>query len=1105
MFKKLRQDHQKFKFSFTIHKLQDLDGQRDIPPLSVEWARGKKRNGSTAIATAPPSSRHGVEILWNETFETKGTMFFSKQKKSSKENNSSPKFLKKSLEFKILEHPNESSTNNKKKNKPKIIGTSEVDLAGFCDIKESMEKVVSIPIAKLRDHPSATLLVTIKSWLRSEDDEGSTISAMTSEGELSEIDNDETEFSQEKDSINNNNNDDNESSSSKKLDIPKRSSGDVRNKAKFLETSGVGMYGSVSSVESARKRSSSHEHHSEDSSSSPSSSSSTPKKRSKSPKPAVSKEEKKMNRRTLKNFAKSLRITGGNEDSGEVSDSDVSSSNSTGSGAPSPSGGARPLPTPPRPGANNKSLEEVIRDGPRTPRSPRPLAVEREEKKEEPKPNNGEATTPPPVPKKPEKPKMPQPKAKDILYETLCEYHKQKKFRNFIRKSPELKNGRLRNQYIQEIITTERTYVGTLDAIVEVFVKQLKGKKKTLDPEKQNVIFSNIEQIYQVNRELLGDLEAANNQWPIQCNIGQVFCRMAPFLKTYTTYINNYDEADSMLEKQLSKSNRFSSWVEKQQQHPKVNHLTLQGLLITPIQRIPRYKLLLNDLLKRTPEEHRDYDSLTKALSSIKEIAQFVNESKRKNENTQIMMDLQQKLKDKLPNLIQPARKFVKEVNNIYVTCSALKLATTNMNAYLFSDLLLLLPAESSSSSSGNTHQSQHNPIVLHHVLAKFVSSKDNPDEDDDDRLRVESLQPSGRTVFEFRGDNLRSELVEDYTEWMDRCRHVQEKRNTDISLKKAESIRMKLGHKVPKLKNELSTLHIDVKTMKRRLVEVNKDLEKKMKERKTLERQIGMNQQELSKTKVELKELIKKETNLSSEVAEEADDVKEADEVLWTALNGDPDAFQYLFGMEPTNPIDKESQQEKQPSKTGDGPTTGRGFRLNNLIRVNLNESDDKEEDKEAEDLLAQEKEERNTDRDADAILATDDNLLSWEDFINDDSPEMVQLNRLHHVNLNFPMEQDTLVYKYAEDREKHGTEPQVKSKIEAIPQAEVNYKYQEPLSAKMCEETVAGEEGSKPGGVSDKAASGNDVDVLKKQLEKIQEERDMWKKKFTELRMQM
>tara|TARA_R110002050_G_scaffold171345_2_gene303342 strand:- start:2625 stop:2867 length:243 start_codon:yes stop_codon:yes gene_type:complete len=41
--------------------------------------------------------------------------------------------------------------------------------------------------------------------------------------------------------------------------------------------------------------------------------------------------------------------------------------------------------------------------------------------------------------------------------------------------------------------------------------------------------------------------------------------------------------------------------------------LTLEALLIQPIQRLPRYVMLVTDLLKRTEESHPDHANLSKA------------------------------------------------------------------------------------------------------------------------------------------------------------------------------------------------------------------------------------------------------------------------------------------------------------------------------------------------------------------------------------------------------------------------------------------------------------------------------------------------------------
>jgi hypothetical protein len=53
---------------------------------------------------------------------------------------------------------------------------------------------------------------------------------------------------------------------------------------------------------------------------------------------------------------------------------------------------------------------------------------------------------------------------------------------------------------------------------------------------------------------------------------------------------------------------------------PASSDSSIQSLLILPIQRIPRYVLLLEDLLKHTPDESIDKPDLITALDKMKKV-----------------------------------------------------------------------------------------------------------------------------------------------------------------------------------------------------------------------------------------------------------------------------------------------------------------------------------------------------------------------------------------------------------------------------------------------------------------------------------------------------
>lgn len=54
--------------------------------------------------------------------------------------------------------------------------------------------------------------------------------------------------------------------------------------------------------------------------------------------------------------------------------------------------------------------------------------------------------------------------------------------------------------------------------------------------------------------------------------------------------------------------------------------LSFESCLIVPVQRIPRYQLLLSDFLRHTPETHPDYADLKQVLDKITQVANYVND-----------------------------------------------------------------------------------------------------------------------------------------------------------------------------------------------------------------------------------------------------------------------------------------------------------------------------------------------------------------------------------------------------------------------------------------------------------------------------------------------
>lgn len=237
----------------------------------------------------------------------------------------------------------------------------------------------------------------------------------------------------------------------------------------------------------------------------------------------------------------------------------------------------------------------------------------------------------------------------------------------------------LRQKAIDEIINSEKSYLKQLEIVEEFFMKPLQ-ENGVLTTYTYASIFGDILGIRQVNKELLLAMETSNDK------IGKVFLDLAPYLKFYSTYANDFKQATATVEDQLLKNKPFKTFMERQESRPEVCK-KLNALLITPVQRIPRYKLLLDDIIKNTPRYHPDKENLMEARTQIDAIAWYINDQIKDYEQNKIMIDIQKSLTGGLPKIIKPDRKLVKQGNLMKVNKSGGHAQPRYV--ILFSDMLM--------------------------------------------------------------------------------------------------------------------------------------------------------------------------------------------------------------------------------------------------------------------------------------------------------------------------------------------------------------------------------------------------------------------------------
>ena len=112
-----------------------------------------------------------------------------------------------------------------------------------------------------------------------------------------------------------------------------------------------------------------------------------------------------------------------------------------------------------------------------------------------------------------------------------------------------------------------------------------------------------------------------------------------------------------------SEHKKMQQFLKRCRDDPRHSQINLEGYLLLPIQRIPRYRLLLEQLIKCTSHgvlPDTDQEALARALAHISLVASWVNEGKRQSEQGKRLLQWQTKLRGTFSApLVQPHRRLI--------------------------------------------------------------------------------------------------------------------------------------------------------------------------------------------------------------------------------------------------------------------------------------------------------------------------------------------------------------------------------------------------------------------------------------------------------------
>ncbi|PAA88096.1 hypothetical protein BOX15_Mlig001813g2, partial [Macrostomum lignano] len=193
---------------------------------------------------------------------------------------------------------------------------------------------------------------------------------------------------------------------------------------------------------------------------------------------------------------------------------------------------------------------------------------------------------------------------------------------------------------MEELVTTERTYVETLRLLVEDIMRPMKESQSSWTPVEVDAIFEHLPELLSLHKKLLRELEVATQLRGAK-PLPAVLISYHNQLLLYGNYCAHMTEAISLLEDACRSDKRRQEELQRHLTAAKAQ-FKLNEYLAVPMQRVLRYHLLVRSLMDYDRKEGgKDKELLKEAHDAMCDVATYVNETKRDTEMRVLINQIQ--------------------------------------------------------------------------------------------------------------------------------------------------------------------------------------------------------------------------------------------------------------------------------------------------------------------------------------------------------------------------------------------------------------------------------------------------------------------------------
>jgi hypothetical protein len=157
-------------------------------------------------------------------------------------------------------------------------------------------------------------------------------------------------------------------------------------------------------------------------------------------------------------------------------------------------------------------------------------------------------------------------------------------------------------------------------------------------------VFWNILAIIEVNTRLRDLLSKRQKQYTVVGEIGDIFKEIVPLFEPFVDYGAHQMYGKYEFEKEKGNNPAFAAFVDEIERLPETRRLELNGYLTKPTTRLARYPLLLEAVIKHTPESSPDKVTLQEVVQTVRGFLSRVNQKTGEAENRFHLHQLERQL-----------------------------------------------------------------------------------------------------------------------------------------------------------------------------------------------------------------------------------------------------------------------------------------------------------------------------------------------------------------------------------------------------------------------------------------------------------------------------